>query len=219
MKIILYGASGQIGAGALLECLDDDGVEQVLAVVRRPTGRSHPKLQELVLEDFTDYTGLEERLTGYDACIFALGISAAGMTEADYRRITVDFAVAAGEVLLERNPELRMVFISGSGTDPNGRQMWARVKGEAENALLAMSFKSAHMLRPAGIFPRKGIVSRTRSYRIMYAAMGWAYPIFKAVIPDMATTTDQLGRALIAIARDGHPKSILEGADINAVCD
>ncbi len=141
------------------------------------------------------------------------------MSEDDYRRITYDFTVAAGKALLEKNPDMRMCFISGAGTDANSRQMWARVKAEAEQALIDMPWPSAHMFRPAGILPKKGTVSGVRLYRIMYGAMGWLYPILKKVMPNQLTTTDQLGRALIEVAKHGHPKAILEGADINAVCD
>jgi uncharacterized protein YbjT (DUF2867 family) len=217
MKVIIFGATGMIGQGALIECLDDESIEKVLAVVRRPTGRVDSKLVELVLHDFLDYSAVEEQLKGFDACLFCLGISALGMSEEDYRRITYDFAVAAGEVLLRLNPGMRMCFVSGAGTNLNGRQMWARVKAEAEQALLAMPWRSAHMFRPAGIMPRKGVVSGVRSYRILYTLLGWTYPVLKALTPNQVTTSDHLGRAMILVARDGHPLEILEGRDINSV--
>lgn len=216
MHVVIFGATGMIGQGALIECLEDDTIERVLAVVRRPTGRAHPKLAELSHDDFLDYSAVEDHLTGYDACLFCLGVSAMGMSEEDYRRVTYDVTVAAGKALLRLNPDMRMCFVSGAGTDLNGRQMWARVKAEAEQALLAMPWKSAHMFRPAGIMPRKGVVSRVRTYRIMYALIGWAYPVLKALIPNQVTTSDHLGRAMIQVARHGHPLEILEGRDINA---
>ncbi len=214
MNVILFGATGMIGAGALIECLEHDGVEAVLAVGRRSTGRSHPKLSELIHADFLDYSTVEERLTGYDACLFCLGVSAVGMSEADYRRITLDFAVAAGEVLLRRNPEMRMCFVSGAGTKVDGRQMWARVKGEAEQALLAMPWRSAHMFRPAGILPMKGVKSGVGLYRAVYTVAGWLYPAVRAVAPAFLTNTVELGQAMIRVARDGYPREILEGRDI-----
>ena len=219
MKVILFGATGMIGAGALLECLDDDDVSAVTAIVRRPTGHTHAKLQEIVHDDFGDLTSIEDQLAGFDACLYCLGISAAGMSEADYRRITYDFTIAAAQSLLRASPGLRMCFISGSGTSADSRMLWARVKAEAEQALLRMPFSSAHMFRPAAIFPRKGVRSGVRSYRIMYAALGWMYPVLKWLMPGNVTTSDQLGRALIRVARDGHEKSILEGVDLNAVTD
>jgi len=217
MNVVIFGATGMIGQGALLECLEDDSIEKVLAIVRRPTGHAHPKLVELIHDDFLDYSAVEERMVGYDACLFCLGISSLGMSEADYRRVTRDFAVAAGRALLRLNPGMRMCFVSGAGTDSSGRQMWARVKSEAEQALLAMPWKSAHMFRPAWITPRKGVVSRVRSYRIMYALLGWASPVLRALAPNQVTTSDHLGRAMIRVARSGHPVEILEGKDINAV--
>lgn len=217
MKVILFGATGMIGEGALIECLDDPQVEKVLVVTRRSTGRTHDKLVELIHEDFTDYSGVEDQLTGYDACLFCLGVSSAGMSEEKYRHITHDFAVAAGETLARLNPEMRMCFISGAGTDIEGRQMWARVKAEAEQAMLALPFKSAHMFRPAAIEPLKGVTSRVTSYRIMYALVGWSLPFWRKVSPGFVTTTEILGRALIRVGRDGHELRILENGDINVV--
>jgi uncharacterized protein YbjT (DUF2867 family) len=217
MRVIIFGATGMIGEGALIECLEDDSIETVLVVVRRPTGRAHPKLVELIHHDFLDYSGVAGRLVGYDACLFCLGISSLGVSEEDYRRVTCGFAIAAGEVLLGLNPGMRMCFVSGAGTDPNGRQMWARVKAEAEQALLAMPWKSAHVFRPALVIPRKGVVSRVRAYRIMYGLMAWAHPVLKALMPNQVTTSDHLGQAMIRVGRDGHPLDVLEGKDINAV--
>ncbi|MGD2067136.1 MAG: epimerase [Gemmatimonadota bacterium] len=217
MKIVLFGATGMIGEAVLIECLEDDSVETVLAVVRRPTGHGHPKLLELIHRDFLDYSGVEGRLAGYDACLYCLGVSSFGMSEADYRCITLDFTVAAAEVLLGLNPGMRVCFVSGAGAGAAGRAMWARVKAEAEQALLAMPWRSAHMFRPAFVMPRKGVVSRVRAYRVLYALVGWAYPILGMLVPDRVTTSDHLARAMIRVARDGHPRNVLEGSDINAV--
>jgi uncharacterized protein YbjT (DUF2867 family) len=138
VKIILFGATGMIGEGALIECLEDSRVTAVLALVRWPTGWTHDKLTELIHRDFTDYTAVEASLTGLDACLFCLGISAGGMSAADYRHITYDLALAAGEVLVRLNPGMSLCFISGAGTDPQSCQLWARVKGETEQALAAL---------------------------------------------------------------------------------
>ena len=217
MKVILFGATGMIGEGALIECLEDPDIERVLTVVRRPTGRGHDKLTELVHEDFTDYSNLEEQLTGWDACLFCLGVSAGGMSERKYRVITYDFTVAAGETLVRLNPGMRMCFISGAGTATASRQMWARVKGEAEDALLAMPWRSAHMFRPAMIQPLKGVTSGVTSYRVMYAMMGWSLPLWKRLLPKYVTTSVVLGRALIRVARDGHELVNIENGDINTI--
>jgi len=217
LKVVLFGATGMIGAGALIECIEDDGVDEVLAVVRRPTGRSHPKLTELVHQDFLDFSGVQDRFVGFDACLFCLGISAQGMSEEDYRRITYDISVAAGKALLSASPDMRMCFISGSGTSVDSRQMWARVKGEAEQAMLGMGFRSAHMFRPAGILPMKGVVSGVASYRFLYKYFTWLLKLVGLVAPNSLTTTVDLGQALLRVAREGHPLQILEGKDINAL--
>jgi uncharacterized protein YbjT (DUF2867 family) len=219
MKVILFGATGMVGQGVLRECLADPGVERVLTVGRSATGQQHPKLQELVHPALTDYAAVEAQLTGYDACFFCLGVSSAGMSEADYRRVTYDIAVAAGRTLAARNPGMTLIFVSGTGTDSTGkgRSMWARVKGETENALLAMPFKAAYMFRPAFIQPMHGITSRTTLYRVLYKGLAPLFPVWKALFPKYVTTTEQVGRAMLQVARQGAPKRVLENADINLI--
>lgn len=217
MKLILFGATGMIGEGALIECLKDPDVREVLAVVRRPTGRSHDKLRELVHADFLDYSAVEAQLRGYDACLFCLGIASSGMTEADYRRITYDFSMSAGKVLVRLNPQMRLCFISGAGTSLESRPMWARVKGEAERDLLALPWRSAHMFRPALIQPLEGVTSGVPSYRTFYKLFGWALPGLKRLAPGQVTDTVVLGRALLRVARDGHALTFIENGDINQI--
>lgn len=219
MKIILFGASGMIGQGVLRECLLDDSVTEVVAVGRTPTGKTHAKLKELAHKDFLDFTTIADQLTGFDACFWCLGITSAGMTEADYRRITVDYAMAAARVLAERNPQMTFVFVSGIGTDPTGksRTMWARVKGEAENAVAALPFKATYMFRPGYIQPMHGIVSKTAAYRAFYAVLGWMYPVLSRLFPTQATTTERLGKAMIRVGREGYAKHVVVTADMNVL--
>jgi uncharacterized protein YbjT (DUF2867 family) len=221
MRVIVFGATGMVGQAALRECLLDPGVERVLAVGRSPTGQTHEKLRELVHADLTDYTQIAGELAGYDACFFCLGISSAGMSEADYRRVTVDIAVAAARTLVQVSPGMTFIFVSGTGADATGksRTMWARVKGEAENAILALPFKAAYVFRPAFIRPMHGITSRTRSYRILYAIVRPVVPLVAALFPGQVTTTERLGRAMLNVARNGAPKRTLESPDINAAAD
>jgi len=216
MNVIIFGATGMVGQGVLRECLADPGVERVLAVGRSPLGLGHPKLRELRLESFLDFAGAEPELAGYDACCWCLGVSAVGMTEAAYRKVTYDYALAAGQTLARLNPGLRFLYISGAGTDPTGagKVMWARVKGQTENALLALPFRSAHMLRPGFIQPLHGIRSKTPAYRIIYALMAPLTPLLKRLAPGFVLTTESLGRAMLRIAREGHPKPRLEVADL-----
>lgn len=219
MKALIFGASGMVGQGILRECLLDPGVKAVVSVVRAPTGATHAKLREIMHGDFLDFLPIEGELSGLDACFYCLGVSAAGLSEAEYTRITHDYALAAARTLLRLNPALTFVFVSGAGTDSSaqGRVMWARVKGRTENELLALPFKAAYMFRPAAIQPLQGIRSKTRSYRVLYALLGPLLPVLRRAFPNQVTTTEVLAKAMLRVAREGHPKRILESADLRLV--
>jgi uncharacterized protein YbjT (DUF2867 family) len=217
MKAILFGGTGMIGQGVLMEALADPDVESLLIVGRGPSGTVHPKVTDLVMPDMFDYSGVGASLSGYDACFFCLGVSSAGMSEGDYTRVTFDLTMAAANALLKANPGMTFCFISGASTDSTekGSAMWARVKGKTENALLKLGFKAAYMFRPGLIQPMKGIKSRTASYRMFYAAFGWLLPVVKSVIPSTITTTERLGLAMINAVKKGYSTPILETRDIN----
>ena len=218
MKAILFGATGMVGLGVLRECLLDPDVESVVTVGRAPTGQKHEKLRELVHANLLDLSAIEGELSGHDACFFCLGVTSAGTSEQEYERITYGIPVAAAQTLVKLNPGMTFVYVSGSGADSSekGSTMWARIKGKAENALLAMPFKATYVFRPAFIQPLHGIRSRTKLYNAMYAVLGPLYPVVKAIAPGYATTTEQLGRAMIAVARRGFAKRILESQDIGS---
>ena len=220
MRVVLFGATGMIGSGVLLECLRDPGVTAVLAVGRSPAEPSHPKLTQLIHDDFLDFRSMRDQLTGYDACFFCLGVSAVGMTEADYHRLTYEITIAAAETLFAANPHLTFCYVSGASTDSTerGRMMWARVKGKTENRLLAMSERS-YMFRPGFIQPVHGVRSKTRLYRLIYDLTGPIYPLLRRLFPSSVSTSDGLGRAMIAVAARGYPKRILEIPDINALAE
>jgi uncharacterized protein YbjT (DUF2867 family) len=215
MKILLFGATGMIGRGVLLECVRDPGVKLAVTLGRTPTGLHDPKLQEIVHRDMLRYAGLEDTLTGFDACFFCLGIASSGMKEAEYGRITCGYALAAAEVLARLNPGMTFIFVSGSGTDSSGkgRTMWARVKGRAENALLKLPLQ-AFMFRPGFIEPMDGIQSKTPMYRRFYSVLGPLFPLLRRAFPNQVLSTRQIGRAMLNIARRGYPKRILEARDI-----
>ncbi|MGI3204142.1 epimerase [Streptomyces sp. GLT-R25] len=217
MKVILFGATGMVGQGVLRECLRDAGVESVLVVGRSAVGVSHPKLREVVRADLMDLGGLESELSGYDACFFCLGVSSAGMKEDAYRKVTYDLTLEAARSLGRWNPGLTFCYVSGQGTDGSGRGrvMWARVKGETENALLALDGVEAYMFRPGLIQPLHGIRSKTRVYRAMYALTGPLLPFLRKLAPRRITTTEQVGLAMIAVARDGAAERVLETDGIN----
>jgi len=227
MRVVLFGASGMVGQGALRECLLDPEVDAVLSIGRSalpeiPAIRGldpKGKLRHIVVNDFCDYSVVESQLAGFDACFFCLGISSAGLSKDQYRRVTFDITLAAAETLARLNPGMTFIYVSGSGTDSTekGRTMWARVKGETENALLRLPLKAAYMFRPGFIQPLHGITSRTRSYRIFYAILKPLLPLLRAAFPLSIITTEQVGRAMLRVARSGYPKPILEAADISRV--
>jgi uncharacterized protein YbjT (DUF2867 family) len=219
MRVVLFGASGMVGQGVLRECLLNNEVESVLSIGRSAIGQQHAKLRELLHENFLDYSDVTDKLTGFDACFFCLGVSSAGMSEERYTRVTYDIALAAARTLARLNPGMTFIYVSGMGTDSSehGGSMWARVKGKTENDLLRLPFKAAYMFRPAAIVPLHGIKSKTIVYRIFYAALGPLLPLLKGRFPKYVTTTEQLGRAMIQVAKDGAPKRVLENSDINRV--
>jgi len=219
MHIILFGATGMVGQGVLRECLLDPDVEAVLSVGRNPTVQRHERLREIVHADLFDLSAIETELSGLEACFFCLGVSSTGMTEERYRRVTCDLTLSVARLLAKLNPQMTFIYVSGMGTDSteHGRSMWARVKGETENALLRLPFRAVYMFRPALIVPLHGIKSKTKLYRVFYALLGPVLPWLYAIAPKYVTTTEQLGRAMLAVAKRGAPMPVLETSDINKV--
>jgi uncharacterized protein YbjT (DUF2867 family) len=216
VKVILLGATGMVGQGVLRECLLDPEVETVLTIGRSTTAQQHEKLHEIV-HDLSDLSAIESTLSGYDACFFCLGVSAVGMNEEAYTRVTYDLTISVARILSRLNPGMTFIYVSGSGTDSTerGRMMWARVKGKTENALLKMPFKAVYMFRPGYIQPLHGIRTKTKWYGAVYAMVGPLYPIWKLLVPKYVTTTECVGRAMLNVAKRGAPKSVLENQDIN----
>ncbi|MDB4905964.1 MAG: hypothetical protein JWO05_748 [Gemmatimonadetes bacterium] len=219
MKVVIFGATGMIGQGVLRECLLDEGVERVVAVVRRPTGSLNPKLHELVRADVTDLSAAEGALAALDACFFCLGTTSLGMSEQDYTRVTHDLTLLVARTLMRTSPALTFVYVSGAGSDSSekGRVMWARVRGRLENALLAMPFKAVYIFRPAAIVPLDGIRSATGWYNTLYAVIRPLFPLIRRFSPGMISNTRQMGRAMLGVVRNGYPKEVLEMKDINSV--
>ena len=217
MKVILFGATGMVGQGVLRECLLDPGVESVLAVGRSPTRQRHSKLHEIRHDNFVYYSAIESYLAGYDACFFCLGVSSVGMSEERYRHLTYDVTLAAAATLAQLNPQMVFIYVTGQGTDSTeqGRLMWARVKGKTENDLLKLPFKAAYMFRPAGIQPLHGIRSKTAWVQAIYVGAAPLLALLHRVAPKYMTTTEQVGRAMIKVARDGYWRPVLESEDIN----
>lgn len=219
LNVILFGASGMVGTGVLRECLLDPEVAKVLVIGRTPLGQTHAKLSELVHKDLADYRAIEAQLAGYDACLFCLGVSAAGMSEADYTRITYDVTIAAAEAILRHSPGLTFIYVSGAGTDTSekGRAMWARVKGRTENALLKMPFKAAVMFRPGYIQPMHGARSKTALYRRIYVVTKPLFPLFRLLGGKHVTSTESVGLAMVDVAKHGSLKPIVGTKDIEVI--
>jgi uncharacterized protein YbjT (DUF2867 family) len=219
MKVIIFGATGMVGQGVLRECIVDPEIDRVLTVGRRPVEMRSEKLAEIIRTDFLDYGDVEAQLSGYDACFFCLGLSSLGISEEQYRHVTQAMTLAAARVLARVNPGMTFIYVSGGGADSTGRGrlMWARVKGETENAVLGLPFKAAYVFRPGAIVPLHGARSRTAWLQAFY---GVTAPLLAAVAPlapSLITTTEQVGKAMIKVARSGYPRKVLENADINGV--
>jgi uncharacterized protein YbjT (DUF2867 family) len=216
MKVLLFGATGMVGQGVLRECLLATDVELVQTVGRTSTGLAHAKLRELVRPDLFDYGGVEAELAPFDACFFCLGVSSAGMSEAEYTRLTHDLTLAAAKTLARLNPGMTFVYVSGAGTDSSeqGRSMWARVKGRTENALQRLPFKGVYLFRPGVILPLHGARSKTRSYRIFYSVLKPVLRGLRLLMPSAFLTTVSIGQAMLEVARNGAPKPVLEAGDI-----
>jgi uncharacterized protein YbjT (DUF2867 family) len=214
MNIVLFGASGMIGQGVLRECLRAPDVERVVIVGRASLGITDAKIREIVHADFADFTAIEAELA-CDACLFCLGVSSAGMTEAEYTRVTHDFTIAAARSILRVSPHSTFIYVSGAGSDPteNSRGMWARVKGKTENALRAMPFKATYMFRPGGIQPLHGATSKTRRYRIAYLVAWPLLPVLKLF--GVITTTERMGLAMLNAVRHGAASKLIGTREIN----
>jgi uncharacterized protein YbjT (DUF2867 family) len=207
-----------VGQGVLRECLLDPDVIDVVCIGRTAVGQAHPKLQEILAPDLLNPSAFEGHLGGFDACFFCLGVSAMGMKEADYRRLTLDLTLGVARTLARLNPGMTFIYVSGAGTDGTGRgrMMWARVKGETENALLRLPLKAV-MFRPGLIVALPGIKSRTKLYRIIYSLGRPLWGPLGKLFPNSVTTTEKVGRAMLRVARVGAPKTILDPRDINAL--
>lgn len=229
MRVILFGATGMVGQGVLRECVRDAGVTEVLSVVRKAGSiparvgdtdvAASGKVRELVAPNFFDFSAIEHEFAGFDACLFAIGVSTFAVKAEEYPKITRDIPVAAARSLVRANPKMTMVFVSAHGADETERStvMWKRVKGETENAMLTAGFAHAYALRPLGIVPMHGIQSRTGLYRAIYGITRPLLPMFLRAMPRYVTSTEGLGRAILALARSGYTSQRLEAADISAV--
>ena len=215
IKGIIFGVTGMVGEGVLLQALNHPDVESVLVVGRRACGITHSKLKEIIHNDFYNFQAIEEQLTGYNACFFCLGVSSIGMNETDYTRVTYDLTMSAAEALSKLNSEMTFCYVSGQGTDSSesGKLMWARVKGKTENDLAKLPFKAVYLFRPGFIKPSK---NQKRAYKASMV-IGIIYPILKVLLPKYVCTMDDLGMAMINVVKFGYKNRVLENRDIPQV--
>lgn len=215
-KVIITGATGMVGKGVLFECLDHESISEVLVIGRSKVDMEHPKLRQLIHKDFSDFSPLKNKLSGYDGCFYCLGVSAAGLNEDQYKKITFDYTLALANTLLNINATMTFIYVSGEGTDSSekGRMMWARVKGKTENEILKLGFKQAYAFRPGMIIPLRGIKSRTKSYQFMYDYFMWLVKVVKAMAPNSVVSTTQIGLAMINAMNKGCDTKILRPKDI-----
>lgn len=221
LKVLLFGATGMVGQGVLRECLRDPDVEQVRVVGRTRVEQTDSRLDQLILDDLSQYAAVESQLVGFDACFWCLGTSALGQSEADYTRITYGLTAAAAQTLARVQPRLCFVFVSAVGADSSerGRLMWARVKGRTENMLFRLPLRASFMFRPGAIQPLDGVHSRTLLYRVGYALAAPIIPLLRRWKPSLIVTTEEMGLAMLYLVRRGAAKRVLENKDIRAVAN
>lgn len=212
LKVIITGATGMVGEGVLLVCLDNPAISNVLIINRRPLGITHPKLKEIIHQDFHDLSPVAEHLAGYDACFFCLGVSSVGMKMDPYRKVTYDLTMHFGETVSRLNRDMVFIYVSGAGTDgtEKGKIEWARIKGKTENDLRELPFKKVYGYRPGFIRPYKG----QKRAHAFYTYINWFFPVGKKLSPDYFNTMEELGVSMIRLVRHDYPKETIYGRDI-----
>jgi uncharacterized protein YbjT (DUF2867 family) len=219
-RIAIVGATGMVGGYALRYALEHPAVLGVTAIGRRTVGVSHPKLHEVVHRDFADCSALAEPLSGQHAAVYCIGAYTGAVPDAVLRKITVDYTIEFARVLHGSSPDAAFSFLSGSGADPTGRSRvaYARYKGEAEKALLAVGFPCAYIFRPAYIYPVESRKEPNFSYRLLRGI----YPVFRVLFPNQVIPADDLARAMVdvAVRRRGESGGVvLENRDIRAMAE
>jgi uncharacterized protein YbjT (DUF2867 family) len=215
MKAIVFGATGMVGAGVLREALADSAVEAVLSVGRRSCGVTDPRLRELLMPDLFDVGAVESELAGWDAAIWAIGVSSIGLDEAAYSRVTEDLTLLWARTLLRLNPNFSFCYCSAMGAD--GRSMWARVRRRVESVIQALPFRHSGCVRPGFIQPGPGIRSQVQLYQAGLVLFRPLFPLLVRSMPSLCTTSERLGRAMVRVVQGRADRFILESADINRI--
>lgn len=218
LKVIITGATGMIGEGVLHECLNHPEIEKVLVINRNPCGYTHLKLTEIIHSNFSDLSAISNRITGFNTCLFCLGTTAVGKTEAEYTKLTYTLTLNFATTLAALNPDMTFCYISGAGTDSSakGRTMWARVKGKTENDLMKLPFKKVYNFRPAGIKPFLPL-KPSQTYYKTYKYLGWLFSLMRVIAPNYVIPLKDLAAAMISVSLKGYSKNILEMKDIKSL--
>jgi uncharacterized protein YbjT (DUF2867 family) len=214
MRVLITGATGLVGQGVLQECLRDPAVTQVVALGRHASGQSHAKLTDLMCPDFADLSAVEERLRPFDACLYCAGVLPLGVSEAEFRHITLELTTHVAQTLARLNPRICFLYISGAYSDPDSKLMPMRVKGETERALAALPVRTV-MLRPGGIQPVDGVRSPHSALAAAYAVAGPFMGLGVRLMPNLMTTSQRVGRAMLELLRQSEPPAVVENAEIN----
>lgn len=214
LNVVITGATGMVGEGVLFECMENPLVESILIVTRKPSGVSHPKVKEVMLQDFSNAEPIKEQLKGYNACFFCLGVSSVGMKEDEYYKLTYTLTLGFAKTLSEASPDVAFCYVSGAHTDSTekGRSMWARVKGKTENDLAKLPFRATYNFRPGMMRPTKG----QKRVLAAYKYVGWLYPVIKTFFPKAACTIKEVALAMIHVSLKGYSQKNMEVSDIMA---
>ena len=215
LNVILTGATGMVGEGVLLECLNNSAVESILVIGRRPSGHKHAKLKEIIHTDLSDLSSIENQISGYNACFFCAGVTSVGKKEEEYTKLTYTLTIGFAKTLSKVNAAMTFCYISGKSTDgtEKGNLMWARVKGKTENDLAKLPFKTVYNFRPGIMKPTAG-----QNYILpAYKYVGWLYPVIKLLSSNLACSIKEVGLAMINACQQGYTTHTVEVKDIVAL--
>lgn len=211
-NVIITGATGMVGGYALDHCLKSDDVAKVTAIVRRPTGKKHEKLVEVLHKDFLNYSSISEHLQDQDVALYCIGVYTGAVPDEEFEKITVDYTIYFVNALLKESGPVTFCFLSGAGADreEKSRMIFARSKGRAENFLLEQDLRSLHIFRPGYIYP----VEKRKEPNFTYKITRTVWPILRKITPGMGVNSDDLGYAIADAGLNGSSKHTLENRDI-----
>jgi len=211
-NVIITGASGMVGNIILQHCLKSDEINKIISIVRRKSENTHPKLEEIIHKDFSNYDGLEDKFENIDIAFFCIGVYSGAVSDEKFKEITVDYTKVFADKLKEFSPNVCFCFLSGSGADQKEKSKvaFAKYKGMAENYLQSKNFGSFHSFRPGYIYP----VEKRVEPNLMYRVSRSLYPVLKIMGKNFSIKSTELGEAMFKTGIKGTDKVILENKDI-----